>query len=113
MLLPIIISLAWSILTPAKAFVAHKLTGSYKLNKPITMSQTSLEKETLLKGKLQPAQFSTEELKQALNSLLEGSTNPSFDARHIFGYGELDHTLSTLQTITATVLLDYQAHMVR
>ena len=60
-------------------------------------------------------EYSKEQLKAALDSLLADSDNPSFDARHIFGYGYgvEDHQLSMLQTVTATVLLDYQSYMVR
>jgi indole-3-glycerol phosphate synthase/phosphoribosylanthranilate isomerase len=55
-----------------------------------------------------PPSYSDTELKNALESLLEGSTDPSFDARHIFGYSDESHNLSMLQTITATRILDYQ-----
>ena len=69
---------------------------------------------TMLKLK-QDKEYSKEQLKAALDSLLADSDNPSFDSRHIFGYGYgvEDHQLSMLQTITATVLLDYQEYMVR
>jgi anthranilate synthase/indole-3-glycerol phosphate synthase/phosphoribosylanthranilate isomerase len=53
------------------------------------------------------------QLKEALDSLNNGSLDPSFDARHIYGYGDDNHGLSMLQTITATTLLDYRAKMVR
>jgi indole-3-glycerol phosphate synthase/phosphoribosylanthranilate isomerase len=50
--------------------------------------------------------------KQALNSLLNDSENADFDARHILGYTDGDsHTLSKLQEITATRILDYQNHV--
>lgn len=55
-----------------------------------------------------PPSYSDTQLKNALQSLLEGSTDPSFDARHIFGYNDATHELSMLQTITATRILDYQ-----
>lgn len=56
--------------------------------------------------------YSPQQLKDALNSLLDDSEDPSFDGRHIYGYGDDTHELSMLQTITATVLLDYQTYMV-
>lgn len=55
-----------------------------------------------------PPPYTDVQLQQALDSLVEGSTNPSHDARHIFGYGEATHKLSMLQRITATRILDYQ-----
>ena len=51
------------------------------------------------------------ELQQALDSLWEGSANPDFDARHIFGYQDPSHELSMLQRITATRILDYRSLM--
>ena len=107
-----IVALAWSIQVPSTAFITNRLRYSGKQSESITMSYTSLHKDSLSTNGLQPPQYSTDELKTALNSLLDGSTKPSHDARHIFGYGEVDHTLSTLQIITATVLLDYQSRMV-
>jgi anthranilate synthase/indole-3-glycerol phosphate synthase/phosphoribosylanthranilate isomerase len=53
------------------------------------------------------APYSDSELKQALESLLSGSKDPSFDSRHIEGHGDSNHKLSMLQTITATRILDY------
>jgi hypothetical protein len=57
--------------------------------------------------------YTNEELQGALDSMLEGSTNADYDARHIFGYGQSDHKLSMLQIITATRILDYKDMMVR
>lgn len=57
-------------------------------------------------------EYTQQQLKLALESLLVDSPNPEFDARHIHGFGVDDHELSMLQTITATVMLDYQAYMV-
>jgi len=57
--------------------------------------------------------YTNEELKAALDSLLEGSNDKDFDGRHLFGYGDIDHTLSKLQAITATRILDYEAYLVR
>lgn len=52
--------------------------------------------------------YTDAQLQQALDSLLEGSTNTDHDARHIFGYKDTLHKLSKLQSITATRILDYQ-----
>lgn len=57
--------------------------------------------------------YTPSQLKEAMDSLNQGSSNPSFDARHIYGYGDDDHKLSMLQTVTATTLLDYRAKLVR
>ena len=57
-------------------------------------------------------EYTQDQLKSALESLLSDSHNPAFDARHIHGFGVEEHELSMLQTITATVMLDYLAHMV-
>lgn len=51
--------------------------------------------------------YTNEELKGALDSMLGGSDDPDYDARHIFGHGQEDHQLSMLQIITATRILDY------
>jgi hypothetical protein len=107
-----IVALAWLIQVPSTALITNRLRYSSKQSESVTMSHISLRKDSLFTNDLQPPQYSTDELKTALNSLLEGSTKPSHDARHIFGYGEVDHVLSTLQIITATVLLDYQSRMV-
>jgi len=60
------------------------------------------------------SEYSAEELKEALQSMLEDSENPDYDARHIFGYNQPDcHELSMLQIIAATRILDYRQIMVR
>lgn len=58
-------------------------------------------------------EYTDEQLHSALNSLLQGSTDPSFDGRHLFGFQDPNHKLSKLQTITATRILDYEAFLVR
>jgi hypothetical protein len=58
-------------------------------------------------------EYTDEQLLAALDSLLEGSNDPSFDGRHLFGFQDSDHKLSKLQTITATRILDYEALLVR
>eukprot|EP00542_Grammatophora_oceanica_P002863 CAMPEP_0194061334 /NCGR_PEP_ID=MMETSP0009_2-20130614/74312_1 /TAXON_ID=210454 /ORGANISM="Grammatophora oceanica, Strain CCMP 410" /LENGTH=65 /DNA_ID=CAMNT_0038712607 /DNA_START=97 /DNA_END=291 /DNA_ORIENTATION=- len=55
--------------------------------------------------------YSEGQLKEALDGLLKDSSNPERDARHLFGYGDLDHKLSKLQSITATRILDYDTWM--
>jgi hypothetical protein len=57
-------------------------------------------------------EYSEEQLKAALDGLLEGSSDPAFDGRHLFGTGDPNHELSKLQSITATRILDYQAFLV-
>ena len=53
-------------------------------------------------------QYTEEELKAALDSLLQGSKDPDHDARHVFGYKDPNHKMSMLQQITATRVLDYE-----
>lgn len=79
-----------------------------------TQSPDSTTQDQTPKQQMIQQEYSKEQLKAALDSLLADSDNPSFDARHIYGYGygAEDHQLSMLQTITATVLLDYQNYMV-
>ncbi|KAI2511939.1 N-(5'phosphoribosyl)anthranilate (PRA) isomerase [Fragilaria crotonensis] len=78
-----------------------------------TQSPDSTTQDQTPKQQMIQHEYSKEQLKAALDSLLADSDNPSFDARHIYGYGygAEDHQLSMLQTITATVLLDYQNYM--
>jgi hypothetical protein len=55
------------------------------------------------------ATYTNDELKAALGAFtIQDSQNPNYHARHIFGYKDVNHKLSILHTITATVLLDYQ-----
>jgi indole-3-glycerol phosphate synthase/phosphoribosylanthranilate isomerase len=60
-------------------------------------------------------QYTPEQLKAALDSLLEGSSDPAFDGRHLFGYKDgvqdPNHELSKLQAITATRILDYERYL--
>jgi hypothetical protein len=58
-------------------------------------------------------EYSEEQLKAALDSLLEGSSDPAFDGRHLFGFQDPNHKLSKLQSITATRILDYETYLVR
>ena len=57
--------------------------------------------------------YTERQLKDALESLLEGSSDTAHDGTHIYGFGDESHSLSMLQTITATRILDYTAYMVR
>lgn len=57
-------------------------------------------------------EYTEEQLKDALDSLLQGSSDPAFDGRHLFGFGDPNHKLSKLQAITATRILDYENYMV-
>jgi len=56
-------------------------------------------------------EYTEEQLKDALDSLLQGSSDPAFDGRHLFGFGDPNHKLSKLQAITATRILDYENYM--
>jgi len=57
-------------------------------------------------------QYSPEELKEALYSLLDGSSDKVHDGRHLFGFEDYpNHELSKLQSITATRILDYQRYL--
>lgn len=57
-------------------------------------------------------QYSPEELKEAMHNLLEGSSDPTHDSRHLFGFEDYaNHELSKLQSITATRILDYQHYL--
>lgn len=55
--------------------------------------------------------YTDEQLKGALDGLMVGSTNPFFDGRHLFGYGDPNHQLSKLQTVTANRILDYERYL--
>ena len=56
--------------------------------------------------------YTDAQLKAALDGLLEGSKDPAFDGRHLFGFNDPDHQLSKLQSITATRILDYETFLV-
>eukprot|EP00980_Cylindrotheca_fusiformis_P014736 scaffold4009_cov124-Cylindrotheca_fusiformis.AAC.16 len=55
--------------------------------------------------------YTEDQLKAALSSLIEGSSDPDFDGRHLYGFNDDNHKLSKLQSITATRILDYEAYM--
>lgn len=57
-------------------------------------------------------EYTEEQLKGALDGLLEDSKDKSFDGRHLFGFQDPDHKLSKLQAITATRILDYETYLV-
>eukprot|EP00522_Entomoneis_paludosa_P013671 CAMPEP_0172439878 /NCGR_PEP_ID=MMETSP1065-20121228/728_1 /TAXON_ID=265537 /ORGANISM="Amphiprora paludosa, Strain CCMP125" /LENGTH=649 /DNA_ID=CAMNT_0013188631 /DNA_START=251 /DNA_END=2200 /DNA_ORIENTATION=- len=71
--------------------------------------QTAAQKRKAAAKAVSP--FTSQEQLQALDSLLEGSDNADFDARHIFGYKDPNHEPSMLQIITATRILDYNQEM--
>ena len=60
-------------------------------------------------------QYTQQELKAALDSLLADSSDPATDGRHLFGYQngvqDPNHELSKLQAITATRILDYERYL--
>ena len=60
------------------------------------------------KEKTSVSPYSPAELQEALDSLWKDSSNPDFDARHIYGYKDPNHELSMLQIIQATRILDYR-----
>lgn len=58
------------------------------------------------------SQYTKEELKEALYSLLNGSNDPGHDGRHLYGFDDFEnHDLSKLQSITATRILDYKRYL--
>jgi hypothetical protein len=63
-------------------------------------------------AKVMESLYSPSQLKDALASLNNGSSNPDYDSRHIYGYKDPNHKLSMLQTITANTILDYEEIMV-
>ena len=77
----------------------------------VSSALKSTAEATTTRGVL--ADYTEDELKAALNSLLDGSEDPSFDGRHIFGFNDPEHKLSKLQSITATRILDYNKFLVR
>ena len=81
--------------------------------RPLTTMFSTTEAPPMKAGSTNFPQYTDEQLKAALDSLLEGSTDRAFDGRHLFGFGDVDHTLSKLQAITATRILDYKAYLVR
>ena len=86
----------------------------------MTRSRSSLSASVEKEQELTPAQkqklkakavspYSKEEQLKALDSLLQGSDDPDFDGRHLFGYKDSNHEPSMLQIITATRILDTQS----
>lgn len=94
-------SQSFSPTTPLK----HSLKRSESLQVSATRAPEDLQE-------IMKKEYSEEELKEALDSLLHDSDNPDYDGRHIFGYGDPDHKLSMLQKITATRILDYREMIV-
>eukprot|EP00934_Nitzschia_sp_Nitz4_P008174 Nitzschia sp. Nitz4//scaffold81_size91200//40190//42266//NITZ4_004987-RA/size91200-snap-gene-0.23-mRNA-1//1//CDS//3329558713//8164//frame0 len=54
------------------------------------------------------SEYTEDQLKGALDRLLDGSSDPSYDGRHLYGFNDPSHKLSKLQAITATRMLDYE-----
>jgi hypothetical protein len=52
-------------------------------------------------------EYTEEQLKVALDGLLEGSSDPAFDGRHLFGTADPNHKLSKLQTVVSSLGLGY------
>ncbi|KAL7575941.1 hypothetical protein ACA910_000737 [Epithemia clementina (nom. ined.)] len=70
--------------------------------------ETTVDKKSAASDAKSVSPYSKADQWEALNALLKGSNDPEFDARHIYGYGTVDHEPSMLQTVTATRLLDFQ-----
>jgi len=90
---------------------AYPVTANNKLSACSALEATKAPQQETQSGSMSP-NYSNEELKEALDSMLKDSTNREYDARHIFGHGKPDHELSMLQIITATRILDYRDLMV-
>lgn len=73
---------------------------------PITTTTTSANTNTIIETVDTSAQYTTDQLKQALQDVLHDSSNPTLDGAHLYVSPEL----SKLQEITATVCLDYQQY---
>ncbi|GAX13630.1 anthranilate synthase / indole-3-glycerol phosphate synthase / phosphoribosylanthranilate isomerase [Fistulifera solaris] len=71
----------------------------------MSSSRTFITTNTLIETVDTSAQYTPEQLKQALQNLLDDSDNPAADGAHL--YVAPDEILSKLQEITATVCLDY------
>lgn len=98
---------------PTSHLASHSVIGASKSKRMTALLSSTTEQQqttpssTRNKNDVRSVSpYSIEEQWEALNSLVEGSGNPAFDARHIFGYGNPNHDLSMLQTLTATRLLD-------
>eukprot|EP00535_Pseudo-nitzschia_heimii_P002248 CAMPEP_0197186312 /NCGR_PEP_ID=MMETSP1423-20130617/13681_1 /TAXON_ID=476441 /ORGANISM="Pseudo-nitzschia heimii, Strain UNC1101" /LENGTH=669 /DNA_ID=CAMNT_0042637587 /DNA_START=81 /DNA_END=2087 /DNA_ORIENTATION=+ len=78
-----------------------------------TTEESSVASTDTTKGQTSEyPQYSPEELKDALYSVLQGSSDPAHDGRHLFGFEDYpNHELSKLQSITATRILDYQRYL--
>jgi hypothetical protein len=100
---------ACSLLIPSIfSFTATSSQGTLRLSSSILQSTTEAKPAEMTTF----PEYSEEQLKVALDGLLEGSNDPAFDGRHLFGVGDPNHKLSKLQSITATRILDYQTFLV-
>ena len=99
---------------PQQAPTSYRQEPSKHSNNPLhsTMeTKTKLPIEDAMTSRF--PNWSQDEQKAALDKLLQGSTDPTFDGRHLYGFGNPDHKLSKLQSLTATRMLDYQMYLVR
>ena len=96
--------------------VGIKIGHSYSFptlpQRPSTFLFSSTDSITMKPETQAYPEYTQDQLKAALDSLLEGSTDPSYDARHILGFQDPNHKLSKLQQITATRILDYETYLV-
>jgi anthranilate synthase/indole-3-glycerol phosphate synthase/phosphoribosylanthranilate isomerase len=96
------------LLSPFSQAFAPTVHRPKRVTRTVSATRSSTDEPTM---KHMDDHYSPSQQKAALDSLLADSGNPLCDGRHIFGFGMDDHNLSTLQTITATRILDYQTKM--
>ena len=85
---------------------------NYRESATALQSTTEKKSSASTESMSQYPEYSKEELKDALYSLLEGSSDPAHDGRHLFGFEDYpNHELSKLQSITATRILDYERYL--
>ena len=85
---------------------------NYRKSATTLQSTTEKKSSTSTQSMSEYPEYSKEELKDALYSLLEGSSDPAHDGRHLFGFEDYpNHELSKLQSITATRILDYERYL--
>lgn len=93
------------LLAPVNTFLLPQYTKHSSI--PTTLyASVQEERETSMSY-----EYTDEQLRAALDSLLEGSSDKDFDSRHMYGYGQPggdDGSLSMLQKITATRILNYK-----
>ena len=107
----ILFCLCWLDLVIPFAFPGRQRSFARTIATKCAESRTLTTPDAVGQGFDTSAAYTDQELLAALSSLLDDSDNPDFDARHIYGYGDPNHTISMLQRVTATVLLDYENYM--